>query len=141
MVTQSGRSHEESRRSKGEQRKGPRATMAPRGIQKGTISGDNPTSGPVRCCTVSVHRRVVSSHFPKLEKKQIFINLFFFKFAKIAPNNTPVHRKKGAPVRPGCGVVSRNGALLVPGVEPASEVHTRIRSKANIDNVDKESIC
>ena len=29
-------------------------------------------------------------------------------------NNTPVHRNKAAPDRPGCGAVSGNGTLLMP---------------------------
>ena len=65
----------------------------------GSTKQPDPTSWHVPGCPFFVHRRGVSSIFPKLEKNQISKKLVFFKFAKVCRNHHACAQKHGTPVQ------------------------------------------
>ena len=62
-----------------------------RGKHKRAISGDHPATEPSPVLACFLLKRGISGLFLKLEKNHNLKNMFFFKFAKIHPNVTPVH--------------------------------------------------
>ena len=86
---------------------------ATHGQQQTAILGDHPAieASPVLACFSL--KRGISGLFLKLEKNHNLKNMVFFKFAKIHPNATPVHRNEAALDKAGCGVAAGNVTFLM----------------------------